>query len=51
MLEAEFAVDMDWSTPKVKKLAARLGLIKIKVYKWYYDKRQKALLQQQAQEL
>ncbi len=43
ILIAELKKDENWSLNKIEKLAVRLGLKRIKVYKWFYDKRQRIL--------
>jgi len=42
VLKAEFARDYSWSNALVDKLAERLGLTRTKVYKWNWDRRNKA---------
>ena len=38
-MERAYQNDSDWSRPFVKELAVSLGLDRIKVYKWHYDRK------------
>lgn len=40
-LEAEFAKDNNWSREKQAKIGASIGVGRIKVYKWLYDRKQR----------
>ncbi len=38
-LEAEYLKDSDWDTEKTRQLAFKIGLNRIKIYKWHYDRK------------
>jgi hypothetical protein len=42
VLFAEYDRDSNWTNSHVDKLASRLGLTRTKVYKWNWDRRNKA---------
>ncbi len=41
ILESEYLKNPDWDTWKTRELADRLGLNRIKVYKWHYIRKRK----------
>ena len=41
ILEAEFALNANWSRQKVTELAKRLHLRRAKIYKWNYDRKKR----------
>ena len=40
-LEAEFARSQNWTQAQVTVLAARVGMERTKVYKWWWDRKRK----------
>ena len=40
-MKAEYRADPNWDTAKTRKLAQRLGLDRIRIYKWHYDQTKK----------
>ena len=43
MLENAYQNNSDWSRDFVKQTAIRLGLNRVKVYKWHWDRKKKDL--------
>ena len=41
ILENEFQRDHNWSTAKIKEIAVRVQLGRVKVYKWSWDRKKK----------
>ena len=41
ILESEFMRDHNWSTAKIKAIAERIQLGRVKVYKWSWDRKKK----------
>ena len=48
-LDAEFKLDANWTPEKVTELATRMDLKRTKIYKWFYDRRNRVMKRGSAQ--
>lgn len=46
-LEHAFEADANWSDDRMHALASRLGVKKLKVYKWLFDRKKRAAREQE----